>query len=133
MTITVTSVSTKHGNTLTSNILYTQIRETVKVFLLIAGSRLKELHQFIGSFSGFDHVSLYQVSLNMSTGVGGLLLTILLGVVCYGCFNFICVVICVCVCVCVFVILTFTVFCLCTYLYCFVDILLFYVFLVSCC
>jgi hypothetical protein len=53
-------------------------------------------------------------------------LTISLGVVCYGCFNFICFVICVCVC---FFCNTFTVFCLCTYLYCFVVILLFYVFL----
>jgi hypothetical protein len=52
-------------------------------------------------------------------------LTILLGVVCYRCFNFICFVICECV----FVIFTFTVFCLCTYLYCFAVILLFYVFL----
>jgi hypothetical protein len=53
-------------------------------------------------------------------------LTVFLGVLYYGCFNFICFVISVCVSV--FVILTFTVFCLSTYLYGFIVILLFCVF-----
>jgi hypothetical protein len=57
-------------------------------------------------------------------------LTILLGILYYGCFNFICFVICVCFCN--MYILTFSAFYLCTYLYCFVVILLFCVFLFVC-
>jgi hypothetical protein len=57
-------------------------------------------------------------------------LTVLLGVLYYGCFNFMCSVIRVCVCVfviCMYV-LTFSVFCSCSYLYSFVFIFCFALF-----
>jgi hypothetical protein len=59
-------------------------------------------------------------------------LTILLGVLYYGCYNFMCLVICVSVFVIRTYIRTFSVFCLCTYLCCFVVILLFCVILMFC-
>jgi hypothetical protein len=52
-------------------------------------------------------------------------LTVLLGVLYYGCFNLICFVICVCFCN-MYILLTFSVFCLCTYLHCFIVILCYF-------
>jgi hypothetical protein len=72
-----------------------------------------------------------EVKLTISLGVCDYfircVLTILLGILYYSCFNFICYVICVCFCN--TYIGTFFVFCLCTY-FCFVVILLFCVFYV---